>query len=141
MGLEYGVIPMKKFKEALILNRGLEAQTAIYLGISRQAVDQRIKRNPELQELLKSLDEETTDKVISKFIEAIDNGESWAILHYLKTKGRSRGYSESLDINVRGSIDTTDLTKVFSVEELREMNERIGNADKSEGNSESIGES
>lgn len=57
-----------------------------------------MKRHPEIQETVQDAQElqlDTTELLLSR---EIDKGEPWAVLYYLKTQGRARGYIEKQDV-------------------------------------------
>jgi hypothetical protein len=91
--------------EALDKTYGLVEPAARILGMTRQALQNRIRKNPEIRKFQIACDEKLIDLSVSKLIERIEAGELGAILHVLKTKGRSRGFGEVLDVNLNGNLD------------------------------------
>ena len=59
-----------------------------------------------LKEVLSDAREDALDLAESKLMEAIRNGNLTAIIFFLKTRGKSRGYSERGDL-VRATGDRT----------------------------------
>jgi predicted transcriptional regulator len=80
--------------QALRAAEGIISNAAQRLGVTRQAVQQRISRHPTLQAIRDESREGVTDLAESQLIEAIRRGEAWSICFYLKTQGRDRGYVE-----------------------------------------------
>lgn len=50
--------------------------------------------------------ERSVDFVETKLMQEINDGNTTAIIFYLKTKGRDRGYIETQDLNLKGNINT-----------------------------------
>ena len=99
---------------ALIRARGLVAVAAQLLKqdkheagneefkISRQAIEQRIKKSQRLTDVATQCDEETLDIVEGKLMTAIQKGDMTAIIFYLKCKGKKRGYVERTAQEISG---------------------------------------
>lgn len=98
-------IPKKKpttieeIKSALIKYKGLQYLAADALGIDGGTLSERIKKNPELQELRDSLMEKRLDVAEHNLAELTENHDLGAICFLLKTKGKSRGYTEKVEID------------------------------------------
>jgi hypothetical protein len=85
---------VEEYARALREARGLVSQAAANLGVSRQAVTQRMSKHPTLQQARDEAREGMIDDAESALYTAIAERESWAVLFYLKTQGRDRGYVE-----------------------------------------------
>ena len=70
------------------------------LGISRQTFYIRKNSDSELKERLEEADESIIDYAESKLVEAINDGDLTAIIFFLKTKGKKRGYVEKVENDV-----------------------------------------
>lgn len=79
---------------ALQANRGLIALAARDLGVSRQALYARIKRDQELLACIEHEREAIVDLAEQKLFEALDRGERWAVMTVLSRLGRYRGWSD-----------------------------------------------
>ena len=79
---------------ALTAAGGLVTSTAKRLGCAPKTVYRYIERFPALKHVLTEARESTMDLAESKLIEAIKNGNLTAIIFFLKTQGKSRGYTE-----------------------------------------------
>lgn len=62
-----------------------------------------LKRHPTLRAAVEETIEFNLDLAETKLLKAIDNSAPWAIVFYLKTKGRQRGYVERV-----GYVDKND---------------------------------
>lgn len=130
--------------EALKATHGLISLAAKTLGLSSSGgLRTRIKNNPVLNEALKEARETVIDLAESGMIKKLEAEDANMIQFALRHLGASRGYIDSthfsVDANVRN--ENVDLENIFSVEELREMNERISKGtNQSNNDSESIGE-
>lgn len=77
---------------ALRYTRGMVATAAHNLGISRQAIYNRLARSPGLAELIENERERITDFAETKLLDAMRAGDVPALRFYLSTQGRKRGY-------------------------------------------------
>ena len=74
--------------------------TCSALGISRQTFYVRKNSDAELRERLEEADESIIDFAESKLVESIGEGDLTAIIFFLKTKGKKRGYVEKYENDV-----------------------------------------
>lgn len=85
-------------KEALLAalqeSRGIIVTACDAVGISRETYRNWKNKDPEFRQRAEDIEETQIDKVESKLLEAIEKGDLTAIIFYLKTKGKKRGYSE-----------------------------------------------
>jgi len=81
-----------EYAEALQATGGLVALTARRMGISYQAVAQRVQDSPRLQAIVKSAREELADTAEAALKRAVINGEAWAVIKALNL--RKQFYSE-----------------------------------------------
>lgn len=79
--------------------RGLYYLAAEHLGVTKSALAYRITNDPELEAVAKDQRGKMLDKAETKLMEAVDNGEQWAIQLMLKTLGRDRGYVERQEVH------------------------------------------
>jgi hypothetical protein len=79
--------------------RGLYYLAAEHLGVTKSALAYRITNDPELESVAKDQRGKMLDKAETKLMEAVDNGEQWAIQLMLKTLGRDRGYVERQEVH------------------------------------------
>lgn len=77
--------------------RGMVTAAARVLGCNRQVIYNYKAKYPQIDEVLAEAREQQLDMTELALFRAIDQGEAWAIKLYLKTHGRSRGYSEKQD--------------------------------------------
>ncbi len=79
---------------ALTAASGLVTSAARRLGCNPKTVYRNIERFPALRDVLTEARESSIDLAESKLMEAIKAGNLTAIIFFLKTQGKSRGYSE-----------------------------------------------
>lgn len=72
--------------------------TCSALNISRQTYYNWLKNDEELKREIEDSTEAVLDNVESKLLSAINDGNMTAIIFYLKTKGKKRGYIERQEI-------------------------------------------
>ena len=82
---------MLKCLEATIFNISESCKGA---GISRATYYNWKKDDPDFEEAVHDLEEGQKDFVESKLLDLIKDGNPTAIIFYLKTKAKDRGYSE-----------------------------------------------
>ena len=102
------IIALQKYK-------GIVTSACKTVGIKRQTHYDWIKKYPEYAEAVKEVQDQTLDYVESKLFNLIRDENPSAIMFYLRTKGRSAGYGESL--NHTGEINLTwNETKTYDSE-------------------------
>ena len=70
------------------------------LNISRTQFYKWKNRYPKLTEMLNEVDESLLDFAESKLMEKVQDGDITALIFFLKTKGKKRGYVEQVENNV-----------------------------------------
>ena len=88
------------------------------VGITRQTYYNWIDKDPEFRKECDSVNEEAIDFVENKLFSRINDNDTTAIIFYLKTKGKGRGYIEKQDIEMFGSVERPVI--VFDDEDGRE---------------------
>jgi len=109
------IYKLSQVKEALTKSCGMLTKTKDILGCSRQTVYNYIDKYPELSDYIEDIEETKLDRAIEKLDELIEQGNVAAIIFFLKTKGKKRGFTESsqLDISSNGqNINTIQLVEI-----------------------------
>lgn len=88
----------KQVESAIIGTRGIKATIAARLGCSRQTLENYLMRYPELREILAQERETIIDLAESKLVEAVEQGETRAVMFVLETMGKGRGWSKRTEI-------------------------------------------
>jgi len=91
--------------EALKRTKGIISRAAKLLGCDSTTVRLRVQKTPEIRAVQVEMRELLIDEAEGGLGEAVDNKESWAILHVTKTLGRNRGYSEKSEVVHSGDPD------------------------------------
>ncbi len=116
----------KKFKvsqvaEALRNSGGIYTGAAQQLNCVTSTITNYVNRSPKLQALLAELEEQHLDLAETKLIRLMLDGDKTAIIFYLKTKGKGRGYTERAEVTGPNGVPLTiDVTKC-SDEELQKL--------------------
>jgi hypothetical protein len=84
--------------DAIRRHHGMLTLAATALRCNRETVRNYAKRYPEVAEALRDERERVLDLAEMALFDAILRGEPWAICFYLKTQGKSRGYTERREI-------------------------------------------
>jgi hypothetical protein len=89
----------QRFTEAQVSQAVTEASgilttTAKNLGCTTTTIYEYLKRYPSLKDVLEEARESAIDFVESKLMKAIEEGNVTAMIFYLKTQGKGRGYVE-----------------------------------------------
>jgi hypothetical protein len=102
---------------ALESAKGYVSLAAKTLGVSRQSFYNYMKKYPTVQQRLDDIRDERTDWVEGKLLEQIRNDNLTAIIFYLKTQAKDRGYSERHEITGAGGssvqIKTIEIVKDY----------------------------
>ena len=97
----------EKFLELLYLNMGNISETCRKMKITRQAVFYWAQRDEDFKIAFVEVEESLIDYTESKLFELIKEKNPTAIIFYLKTKGKKRGYVERSEFehNLREGIN------------------------------------
>ncbi len=74
--------------------------TCAALNVSRVTFYKWRNKYPKLRELLDEVDESLLDFAESKLVQNIQDGDVTSLIFFLKTKGKKRGYVESVENKV-----------------------------------------
>ena len=87
-------------------HHGLISVVAESLGVDRAAVYRARDRHPAVAAALSEARDRTIDHVESRLMQRIDKGDTTAMIFFLKTQAKHRGYVErqEVDASVRGDI-------------------------------------
>lgn len=97
----------EKMLEALEYNLGIVAQSCKNAGVSRAAHYKWIKEDPEYKQRVHEITESAIDYVEGKLFESIKNNNITAIMFYLKSKAKHRGYVEKQIVGVEETKEFT----------------------------------
>ena len=95
--------------EAIEKSRGFVSSAASMCGVSRRTFYRYLEKYATVKEALDDEREKRTDFVENKLMNAINDGNITAIIFYLKTQAKGRGYIERQEITGK---DGSDLIKV-----------------------------
>lgn len=98
------------YAQAITEAQGLISVAARRLGVSRSAVYAAVNRHKRVAEALQDARERTTDLAEGKLYGKINDGDITAIIFYLKTQGKARGYIERQERVHSGTLDVRSLT-------------------------------
>ena len=84
---------------ALKKQAGIVSMAAAAIGCERTTIWRRLKTSKVVADAHVEIQEVNLDRAEGKLTEAINAGNLTAVIFYLKTKGRNRGYSERVDVN------------------------------------------
>lgn len=101
---KYKQVTNEQLKVALAECKGIYSAASKWiareLGVSfsRQGIAKRVDASPELRAFVDNLSEETLDWAESLLLNHLKNGNVTALIFYLKTRGKARGYCERQEI-------------------------------------------
>ena len=107
---------VKKFKieqiqNALLKANGLVSVAAKVLNCDNQTIYNYIKEFPQLKDTLQEARDKTLDLAENKLFELINEKDKTAIIFFLKTIGRGRGYIERFENVVSKGENVFDIPK------------------------------
>ena len=88
----------KQIAEALTKSRGLVSLAAQMVGCGVTTIYDHMERNPEVAKAAQQATSAMLDVTEARLFQAINDGQSWAIMFYLARKGKERGYSERQEL-------------------------------------------
>lgn len=92
------------FLEKMKANLGNISQSCAELGIARDCYYRWLKEDPEFAQKMEDVIEESVDFAESCLKQQMRQGNTTAIIFYLKTRGKHRGYVESQKIIAEGGM-------------------------------------
>ena len=87
----------KRIIKAVEESQGLLTLAAKKAGISYTTIQRYRRDNPTVAQAIEEARERTLDFAEGKLMENIRNGDNTAIIFYLKTQGKHRGYVERVE--------------------------------------------
>lgn len=111
-------VSKRRVLAAITKQRGLVTKIAEQCQVHPATIYDYIKSDPEIAKALEDAREHATDHVESKLFDQIEQGNITAIIFYLKTQGKRRGYVERLEIDDRRDAEE----KAKSIAEARGLN-------------------
>lgn len=84
---------------------GIKLGAAMKLGCSPTTINAYITRHPEIVDAIIEIKNNTLDLAETKLIEQIGKGNMTAIIFYLKTQGKERGYIERVEATGKDGRD------------------------------------
>lgn len=84
-------------RNAIVKSRGLLSFAAQLLGCERATVYSYLEKWPDLKKVVSDQREGLVDIAESRLLGNIDKGDTTAIIFFLKTQGRGRGYVERME--------------------------------------------
>lgn len=85
----------KQIQKALKANGGFITGASKALGVTYQAIHDRINRSDKLKAFYEEIQESYLDMAESKLLSQVKEGSLGAICFFLKCKGKQRGYIET----------------------------------------------
>ena len=101
----------RKFIKQLTENLGNVSQTCTELNIGRRTYYHWLE-DEEFEVAVRDAEESLLDESEFQLMSAIKSGNLTAIIFHLKTKGRKRGYNESMQIEVSKPISEINFDEV-----------------------------
>lgn len=105
----------KNLIEAMKKHHGIVSKACATVGLSLQTFYVYYRSDEDFKAQIDSIDELNLDTVEDKLFENIMDRDRQSIFFYLKYKGRKRGYIDSSDININGTLDI-NLKNLFGFE-------------------------
>jgi len=95
-------LTIKQIKKGLEANAGFISGAAKSLGVTYQAIHNRINKDKELKDFYDAITESHLDLAESKLLSNIKDGNMTGICFFLKCKGKARGYIEKQNWELSG---------------------------------------
>ena len=115
----------EQIAKVLVATDGFICATAQTLKINRRSVYKYLKRYPALEDVLADARENSLDIAESRLMKAIRADKLTAIIFFLKTQGKSRGYVEKQEHALAG-LGQTDEPFKFTLKINGKLHENGG---------------
>lgn len=119
----------KALLDALAKSLGVVTVACKKVGVERSTFYRYYREDPEFKKQVDDLNDVALDFAESKLIEAMGETNVTAIIFYLKTKGKHRGYTEQIEI--KRPDPPRDLSKLTEeeLELMAEIEEKLKSGD------------
>lgn len=115
-------IHKKEMLKALEVSLGVVTAACEAVGIARETHYRWMREDEEYKKAVEDLDGVALDVAESKLFEAISSGNIVAIIFFLKTRGKVRGYIEKSELTVsKGKPDLSGLSDKEVLEMARDL--------------------
>jgi len=95
------------------------------VGLSRQTFYRWYREDADFKERADAINELQIDIAEASLLKKIQKGDTTAIIFYLKTKGKSRGYTERKEIVAPDGVGVQVTSKDFDVSKLSEEERKV----------------
>ena len=109
--------------DAIVKHKGILAAAARELKCSRTTVYTYIKKYPTIKHAYIEANETNKDFVEGKLMQSIDGGNVTAMIFFLKTKARDRGYVERYGLDANINVASTPAAVKALQEAQKKLNE------------------
>ena len=99
-------VPIHAVVAAVHESRGLLFHAAKRLGISRSSIRNYAARHASVREAIEDERGRLGDAAELVLAKAVKAGEPWAVMFYLRTQGKSRGYTERIEVLSDEQLDS-----------------------------------
>ena len=96
--------------EAMRASLGIVSEAAEMADIARATHYEWMKEDPEYRAEIESISDMAIDFAESALKKKIESGDTTAIIFYLKTKGKRRGYIEKIETEQSGTLNNINVT-------------------------------
>ena len=112
--------------------KGIVSDAIRKVDISRQTHYNWLKSDPDYKARVEAVDDIAIDFVEGKLFSNIEDGDTTAIIFYLKTKAKKRGYIEKSDIGISFADDETIKRREHFLKKIKEIQGEQQNGDTQE---------
>lgn len=110
----------KDFMIAFKESKGIITYACDAIGVSRQTFYYWMSTDEKFKQEIDDINESTIDLVEHKLLSLINKEDTTAIIFYLKTKGRNRGYIERYEQEITSHPFTELMKRASQTEETEE---------------------
>ena len=104
--------------------KGIVSDAVRLVDISRKTHYEWLKTDPEYKSAVEATEDVAIDFVEGKLFHNIEDGDTTAIIFYLKTKAKKRGYIERSDVGIIVSDETVKQTRDDFMSKLKRKNDK-----------------
>ena len=87
-------IPLAEIEQQIYSKRGTISAVAAHFKVARSTIYRRIEEQPALAEALHDARQKLIDTAEERLFQRIEEGDTTAIIFFLKTQGQERGYGQ-----------------------------------------------